>query len=37
MTVYALAANMPCILVQRYNRNIIERVLQYRHGTGSRP
>ena len=26
MTVYALAANLPCILVQRYNRFTLNRI-----------
>lgn len=30
MTVYALAANLPCILAQRYNRILLARVLQSR-------
>ncbi len=28
MTVYALAANVPCILAQRYNRIVLHRVVQ---------
>ena len=31
MTVYALAANMPCILTQRYNRIVLYRVVRTRH------
>jgi glycosyl-4,4'-diaponeurosporenoate acyltransferase len=30
MSVYALAANMPCILAQRYNRIVLNRVVQTR-------
>lgn len=30
MTTYALAANLPCILAQRYNRIVLTRVLQAR-------
>jgi glycosyl-4,4'-diaponeurosporenoate acyltransferase len=30
MTVYALAANMPCILAQRYNRIVLYRVVRTR-------
>jgi glycosyl-4,4'-diaponeurosporenoate acyltransferase len=30
MTAYALAANLPCILAQRYNRIVLERVLRTR-------
>ena len=30
MTAYALAANLPCILAQRYNRVVLGRVLQTR-------
>lgn len=28
MTVYALAANLPCILAQRYNRIVLDRVIR---------
>lgn len=31
MTAYALAANLPCILAQRYNRLALNRVLQSRN------
>jgi glycosyl-4,4'-diaponeurosporenoate acyltransferase len=31
MTVYAVAANLPCILAQRYNRIALNRVLQPRN------
>jgi glycosyl-4,4'-diaponeurosporenoate acyltransferase len=31
MTAYALAANLPCILAQRYNRMILQRALRNRH------
>lgn len=30
MTAYAIAANLPCILAQRYNRIVLYRVLQFR-------
>jgi glycosyl-4,4'-diaponeurosporenoate acyltransferase len=30
MSVYALAANLPCILAQRYNRIVLERALRTR-------
>jgi glycosyl-4,4'-diaponeurosporenoate acyltransferase len=30
MSVYALAANLPCILVQRYNRLVLDRVARTR-------
>src|SRR3954452_25428453 len=33
MTAYALAANVPCILAQRYNRIILYRVLRTRRRT----
>jgi glycosyl-4,4'-diaponeurosporenoate acyltransferase len=33
MTAYALAANLPCILTQRYNRMALGRVLQRRRRT----
>ncbi len=35
MTAYAAAANLPCIVAQRYNRIALERVLQTRHGIDS--
>lgn len=31
MTAYALAANLPCILAQRYNRLAIDRAVRTRH------
>jgi glycosyl-4,4'-diaponeurosporenoate acyltransferase len=31
MTGYAVAANLPCILVQRYNRFSLQRILRTRH------
>lgn len=34
MGVYALAANVPCILIQRYNRARLLRILASRPGTG---
>jgi glycosyl-4,4'-diaponeurosporenoate acyltransferase len=30
MTAYALAANLPCIVAQRYNRITLDRVVQFR-------
>lgn len=33
MAVYAIASNMPCIIVQRYNRNQIQRITQRCHQT----
>ena len=30
MTAYALAANLPCILAQRYNRIVLDRVVRTR-------
>ena len=32
MTAYAIAANLPCILAQRYNRIALHRVVQRRRG-----
>lgn len=34
MLLYALAVNLPCILVQRYNRPRVVEVLQKRYGEG---
>jgi glycosyl-4,4'-diaponeurosporenoate acyltransferase len=31
MTAYALAANLPCILAQRYNRIVLDRAVRTRH------
>jgi glycosyl-4,4'-diaponeurosporenoate acyltransferase len=36
MTAYALAANFPCILAQRYNRIVLDRVLRSRCRTPER-
>jgi glycosyl-4,4'-diaponeurosporenoate acyltransferase len=37
MTAYALAANLPCILVQRYNRMALDRAVRTRSRTLSYP
>jgi glycosyl-4,4'-diaponeurosporenoate acyltransferase len=37
MTAYALAANLPCILVQRYNRVALERLVRTRCRAHPRP
>ncbi len=34
MTIYAIAANLPCIVVQRYNRLLILQALRSNHGCG---
>jgi glycosyl-4,4'-diaponeurosporenoate acyltransferase len=36
MTAYALAANLPCILAQRYNRIVLDRILQTRRRAPAR-
>ena len=37
MTVYALAANLPCILAQRYNRIVVARLVRGRNREGAHP
>ena len=37
MTAYALAANLPCILAQRYNRIILNRAVQTRRRAANLP
>jgi glycosyl-4,4'-diaponeurosporenoate acyltransferase len=37
MTVYAIAANLPCILAQRYNRLAFERVARIQCQALARP
>jgi hypothetical protein len=37
MTAYALVANLPCILVQRYNRFSLRRIMRTRHRVLARP